>query len=220
MRLAALLLALATPLAAQEYVSVDRRLADVDFHRLVACAASPGGPCRKPMLRWPAAMRAPLTVGLVSEPRDLPAYKAAAFDAALEDVVAQVNAVGAGIELAEAEDDPDIRVHVVPVPPGGIVRGTGEPALDGRRLPLALVSVRLDARRGAIAEAAIAVSDDIRRREIAPVMLEEVVQALGLMTDVAGAPYHRSIFFEDGNSAAYLRGQDAEALRLHYPPGS
>ena len=42
---------------------------------------------------------------------------------------------------------------------------------------------------------------------------------MGLPTDIAGEAYRGSIFSETGNSVVRLTGQDAEALRLHYPRG-
>lgn len=222
MRLAPLALLLAAPAAApaaaQEFVTVGERLSDRDFHRLVACAAPPGGACAKPMMRWPAGKRRGLSVGLLPPPPGLPDWKAALVEEGVARAVAEVNGAGAGIRLRAVDGPGDVTVRVVGTPPGGIIGGTGEEALDGRPLPLALVAVRRDRGTGAIAEAQIALSAGIRRREVAPVLLEEVVQALGLVTDVGGAAYHRSIFSETGNSAAFLRGQDAAALRLHYPP--
>ena len=74
----------------------------------------------------------------------------------------------------------------------------------------------LGARDGAIAAAAVAVSMHLPRRVLRSVVLEEVVQATGLVTDVAGAAYGDSIFHETGNDVARLRGQDAAAVRRHY----
>ena len=56
------------------------------------------------------------------------------------------------------------------------------------------------------------------RQAIASVVLEEVVQALGLLTDIRSPVYRRSIFAEDSNSGIRLRGQDAMVIRRHYPP--
>ena len=96
------------------------------------------------------------------------------------------------------------------------MRDTGVPGLDGALLPLGRVALR--ARDGDIREALIAVSAFTRRREIASILLEEITQGLGLMTDIRGPGYARSVFSEDGNSTTRLTGQDAMALRRHYPP--
>ena len=214
-----LLLLVAWPAAAQEFVRVERRLSDVEFHRLVACGARPRRDCAKPLVRWAPERRAALTVGIVGGLDLLQGWKRALVEAGLARAIGEVNGAGAGIRLVRDDADPAIAVHVVAAHPGAPVAGTGVAALDGRPLPLALVAVRRDPDAPAyIAEADIAVSRFIRRREIGPVLLEEVVQALGLLTDVAGDVYRRSVFYESGNSVPFLRGQDAAALRLHYPP--
>ena len=212
----ALGLALLAPGAgAQEFVTLPEPLSDLDFYRAVACAAEPGGPCRKPFLRWPEDRRGALTAGLVSTPDALPPDHAAPFDAALDAAIAAVNGAGSEIGLARDDAAPDIAVHVVSTPPGGVIEGTGVAALDGFELPFARVALRT--RDGVIGEAVIAVSVFAAAGDARSVLLEEVVQALGLMTDVAGPAYARSIFAEEANAAVTLDGQDAAALRLHYP---
>jgi hypothetical protein len=211
---AALLVLLAGPCAAQEFVALPAQVSDEAFYRAVACAAPPGGECRKPYLRWPQARRAALGVGLVTLPGDLPDWRRALFEDGLSAAVAQVNALGAGVTLTRDDPAPAIAVHVVDTPPGGVMTGTGEPTLDGALLPLARVALR--ARDGVISEAVIAISAETRRREVAPVLLEEVVQALGLMTDVSGPAHERSLFAERGNSVARILGRDAMAIRRHY----
>lgn len=79
---------------------------------------------------------------------------------------------------------------------------------------MALVTVR--ARQGDIRAARIAISARARPAEVASLLLEEVVQGLGLMTDISGPAYRQSIFAEDGNATTSLAGQDAMALRRHY----
>ena len=82
---------------------------------------------------------------------------------------------------------------------------------------MAIARVALRSRGCTILSAAIAISQEIRRREIASVVLEELVQALGLPTDIDSPAYTRSIFSEADNATVWLRGQDAAALRRHYP---
>jgi hypothetical protein len=147
----------------------------------------------------------------------LPPGRLALFEAGLERAVAEINALDAGLRLRRVEGAADIAVHVVATPPGHVMRGTGVPALDGSLLPLGLVTLR--ARDDEIREAVIAISSRARRREIASVLLEEMTQALGLMTDIRGPAYRRSLFSEDANAVARLRGQDAMAVRRHYATG-
>ncbi|WP_179378864.1 DUF2927 domain-containing protein [Jannaschia marina] len=214
----ALLAALLLPCAAiaQEFVEVPGPVNDDAFYRAVACAADPGGDCRKPFLRWPEEKRAALTVGLASVTERLEDWQRRLYEEGLDNAIAEVNALGTGIRLTREEDAVDIAVHIVATPPGHVMRDTGVADLDGALLPLGRVALR--ARDGVIREALIAVSAQARRREIASILLEEIVQGLGLMTDVRGPAYRRSLFSEDGNSVTRLEGQDAMALRRHYDP--
>ena len=209
------ILLLASPAVAQEYVSVRGTLADDAFYQVVACAASPGAACRKPFLRWSPAKRAALTVSLGTGTLRLAAAQRVPYEAALDAALAEVNALGADIRLRRVAGPADIAVHVVATHPGRTMRDTGVPGLDGVVLPLARVSV--SARAGEIRAAQIAVSAHARRAEIPSLLLEEIVQALGLITDIRGGAYGGSIFAEDSNSVTTLRSQDAMALRRHYP---
>ncbi|MBF9036550.1 DUF2927 domain-containing protein [Rhodobacterales bacterium HKCCE2091] len=204
------------PLAAQEFVSVDGPLSDEDFYRLVACAAPPGGDCAKPVVRWPDPQRLSLRVGIAGVHPAFPSYKLDLVDQALDAAIDEINALGAHLWLDRHYAAPfDIPVYLLETPEGGLIQGTGNSQIDGSAMSIGRVVIRS---RGAdIQSAAIAISRDIHRREIASVVLEELVQALGLPTDISSGAYRRSIFSEEGNSVVYLRGQDAEAIRLHYP---
>lgn len=212
--LALALLTFAGPAAAQEYVSVRGALADEDFYRVVACAATPGSPCRKPFLRWSSERRRDLTVGFAGSGARAGGAKASAFETALDTAMREVNALDAGLRLRRSDAVPDIAIYIVPTAPGRVMRNTGVPELDGVRLPLARVSIRT--RSGEIRRATIAISAQARRHDVASLLLEEIVQGLGLITDIRGRAYHGSIFAEDSNSTVALRGQDAMALRRHY----
>ena len=202
--------------AAQEYIDVDGPLGDADFYRVVACGAPPGGDCAKPRIHWPADRRHPLAVGIAQVDPGVPDYRVGLLDRALDDAIAEINGAGADITLARVPGGPfDIPVYLVDVPQGGVVEGTGNASLDGEQIAIGRVVIR--SRGSRITSAAIAISAEIRRREIASVMLEELVQSLGLTTDILGPAYEASIFAEDSNSTVWLRGQDAEALRRHYP---
>lgn len=207
-----LALALALPASAQEYVAVRGPLADDDFYRVVACAAKPGAPCRKPFLRWPLSRRNDLTVAIAPGPlrpgqRE---HYARGLDAALH----EINAQAAGLHLRRVEGMADMTIYVVATPPGRVMRRTGVADFDGLVLPLALVTVR--ARAGEIHTARIAISAQARDEDVPSLLLEEVVQGLGLITDIEGGAYRGSIFAEHGNATVRLAGQDAMALRRHY----
>ena len=69
-----------------------------------------------------------------------------------------------------------------------------------------------------IQSAKVTISDRVENRDLKSVMLEEVVQSLGLLTDIHGRHYHnKSIFSETGWRIKRLRGQDAKAILYHYP---
>ena len=213
----ALTLALAAPVAVgQEFVSVPGLISDADFYRLVACAAPPGGDCAKPIIRWPEERRLRLRVGIAAVAATFPSYKFDLIDRALDDAIAEINASGAALYLTRAyEGDLDVPLFLVDTPQGGTISGTSLPDLDGADMAIARVALR--SRGDEIVASAIAISQDIQRREIASVVLEELVQAMGLPTDIDGPAYERSIFAEYSNSTVWLRGQDAAALRQHYP---
>ncbi|MBF9031344.1 DUF2927 domain-containing protein [Rhodobacterales bacterium HKCCE3408] len=207
---------LPAPLAAQEYISVDGPISDEDFYRLVSCAAPPGGACAKPVVRWPDPQRLTLRTGIAWASPRFPAYKLDLVDQALDHAVEEVNGTGAHLWLERHYAGPfDIPLYLVDTPVGGLIEGTGNSQIDGAEMAIGRVVIR--SRGAAIVSAAIAISMDISRREISSVVLEELVQALGLPTDIEAEAYDRSIFSENSNSAVWLRGQDAEALRRHYP---
>jgi Protein of unknown function (DUF2927) len=218
LRAALLLFFLMAPMAAsaQEFITIPGRVSDEAFYRLVACAAPPGGACAKPQIRWSEDRRLTLSVAITQIDDGFPSYKLNLVDAALDAAIAEINHTGAYLLLERVyEGTPDISVYLVDTPQGGTITGTGNAEMDGEALAVGRVAIRSVG--GEIQEAAIALSRDIRRREVASVMLEELVQAMGLPTDVQSPAYADSIFSEDGNSVVWLRGQDAEALRRHYP---
>jgi hypothetical protein len=202
--------------AAQEFIFVPDVISDEEFYQLVACAAPPGGDCAKPMIRWPQARRHPLRVGIAAIAPSFPGYKLDLVDRAIDSAIDQINTLGADLSLVRVyEGGLDVPIFLVATPQGGRISGTSIAELDGSDMAIARVALR--SRGGDIHAAAIAISQDIRRREIASVVLEELVQAMGLPTDVDGPAYARSLFAEATNAAVWLRGQDAAALRRHYP---
>lgn len=212
-----LVFALATAGArGEEFIPVPDLISDEAFYRLVACAAPPGGECAKPMIRWPDHRRLRLRVGIAGIADSFPSYKLDLVDRAIDDAIAEINASGAALFLTRAyEGDVDVPLYLVDTPQGGTIDGTSLSDLDGAQIAIARVALR--SRGTEIIASAIAISQDIRRREIASVVLEELVQAMGLPTDIDGPAYQDSIFAEYSNSTVWLRGQDAAALQRHYP---
>ena len=200
----------------QEYVAVPDLISDEAFYRLVACAAPPGGDCAKPLIRWPEERRLRLRVGIAQIDRGFADYRMDIVDRAIDRAIAEINGAGAHLYLERAFEAPfDVPFYLVDAPQGGAITGTSVPDLDGSEIAIGRVALR--SRGEWITGAAIAISADIQRREIASVVLEELVQSMGLVTDIVSPAYHDSIFSEDDNSTTRLRGQDAAALRRHYP---
>ncbi len=204
---------------AQEFVASDGALSDDDFYRLVACAAPPGGDCAKPMVRW--TQDRPLRVGIVRMDRAFLGGKAKRARAALVRAVQQVNAAEAGVRLivVDAQDVPDIPILMVDAEAGAMLAGTGVDGLDGQRIGGASTRVwyRPD---GEVLRAAVLFSRTLSIRSYESAMLEELVQALGLLTDIRNPFYDtRSVLSQDSNAVKRLGAQDIMALRRHYPEG-
>jgi hypothetical protein len=217
--LAALLCAAAGTAMAQEYVTAKGKLSDEDFYRLVACAAPPGGACQKPFVRWAPADARDLTIRLVQVDPDYPDKVRAEVEARLDKTLAELNGAGADLRLRRVAPGvtPDISLFLLDLPRDTAVAGTGLPWFDGNPLQAARMQMgwRDD---GTAFVCAIALSRDVTPRAVRRLLIEEITQCLGLMTDVGGSYYaDRSIFSEEGRRADRLQGQDLMALRRHYP---
>lgn len=217
------LLLLAGPALAQgaDFVEARGKLSPLDFYRLVSCAAPPGGPCGVEPVRWPPARARDLRVALAPAPPGFPRDLARAMSAALDAAIGEINGAGAALRLARAPkgEGAPITVHLAAVGEGEAIRGTGVEDVDGEVIGAALVTVWWD--DAGLSEAAIVLARDLPLREAGPVMLEELAQAMGLMTDIRNPLYEGvSVFSEDSNEAAKLSAQDRDALRRHYPPGA
>jgi hypothetical protein len=218
--LAAVLCAAAGTSVAQEYVTARGKLSDDDFYRLVACAAPPGEACQKPFVRWAPADARDLTIRLVQVDPGYPGNVAEKVEAMLDRTLAELNGSGANLRLRRVAPGvtPDISLHLLDLPMGSMVAGTGLTWFDGNPLTTARMQAGWRNDDGSIFICAVAFSRDVEVRAVQRILLEEITQCLGLMTDVRGGHYEsRSIFSEDGMQAKTLKGQDLMALRRHYP---
>lgn len=208
---------LAAPLAAQEYIVTDGPLRDADFYNLVACGASPGGACKMPYVAWD---KPAVTVTFAPVPPAYPVALAKEMDRVLDTALAQINgsAPGLNVQRVSKSESADILLYLQPLRAGDTIRGTGRPEMEGVPIGAALVQIWWDEALR-ITEAVIVFAADIPLGQAGSVMLEEVTQAMGLMTDIRN-PYYNSlsVFAEDSNSVAKLGVQDRMALRRHYPP--
>lgn len=205
-----------TPLAAQEYIITDGPLSDRQFYDLVSCAAPPDQRCNDPKVRWNKSV---VTVTFAPVPVSYPAELAQEFYRALDSSILQIRSAAPGLNLRRVSKNvpADVVLHLQTIRSGDPIRGTGYPDMDGIPIGAAQVQIFWDDDLH-ITEAAIVFASDIPLDQAAPVMTEELTQAMGLMTDIRNPYYEtRSVFSEDSNSVAKLGVQDRAALRMHYP---
>ncbi|MBB3992899.1 hypothetical protein GGR95_000518 [Sulfitobacter undariae] len=189
-------------------------LDDTAFYRLVACAAPPDAPCAKPFYRW---HKTDITIGIVQRAPAFLGGKLKRAEAALERAVQRLNDVGMGITLHPTEDKPDIAIHLLDTARGEKMQAPQPALLTGKTMANAITA--LDVEGSMIQGATIGFSNTIPLRQYESVMLEEITQALGLITDIRNPYYQsRSILSQEAdNSLKALGIQDRMALIRHYP---
>ena len=211
--------ALSSISTAQEYVTASGKLSDEDFYRLVACAAPPGGACQKPFVRWSPTDARDLTVRVVQVDTGYPVKVSAKVEAAPDSALKELNTSGAKLRLRRIAEGltPDISIHLLNLSRDTPVAGTGLPWFDGNVMQAARFQLGWHD-DGTAFICGIALSRDIAVEGLRRILLEELTQCLGLMTDVGGRYYAaRSIFSEDSARMDRLQGQDLAALLRHYP---
>ncbi|TNC47888.1 hypothetical protein FHG66_15565 [Rubellimicrobium rubrum] len=225
MKLGALLLAGllgfgAAAAAEDDFLVTSGKLSSEDFYRLVSCRALPGGPCTVDPVRWSPSRAQDLAVGFAPVPSTYPPQMIRRMSGAVDHAIAEINAAGAALQLRRARkgEPPDITFHLAPVREGDSIEGTGLAGVDGQVIGAALVTIWWDEGED-LAEAVIVMAANLPLSDVGPVVLEELTQAMGLMTDIRNPAYDGiSVFSEDSNSVTRLGPQDREALRRHYPP--
>lgn len=202
--------------AAQEYIVTQGPLSDQDFYNLVSCAAAPGEPCAMPRVAW---AEQPVFVRFAPVPVTYPGALAAEFDRQLDRAISQINGAAPRLDLRRVSkgQPAHITLFLQPIRAGDQITGTGFAALDGVPIGAAQVQIWWDDNFH-LTEAAVVFAADIPLEQAGPIMIEELTQAMGLMTDIRNPYYEtRSVFSEDSNSVAKLGAQDRIALSLHYP---
>ena len=219
MKLVLALLLTANGAAAQEFITANAPLSDTDFYRLVSCAAPLGGDCQKDLVRWSPTDAQDVSIGIVQVEDGYPANVAQLAADALNSTIAQLNAVDANLHVTIWDETikPDIGIHLLTIVEGDAIRNTGLDLLDGEIIEIAKVQLwwhdDLTLTKGAIV-----IGKDIDPADVTSIMLEEVTQSMGLLTDIGGPYYQtRSIFSENSNQLTALGAQDVMALRRHYP---
>lgn len=175
---------MALPAQAQDFVDSSGPLSDEAFYRLVACAAPPEGKCAKPFYQW---TKTNITVGITQRDRAYLGGKLKRAEAALVRALQRLNSVGMALTLIPTEATPDITIHLLDIARGQKITGSTAPLLNGRTMANAITT--LDVEGGTITGAAIGFSNTMTIRQYESVMLEEITQALGLITDIQN-PYY------------------------------
>lgn len=210
---------LVLPAMAQEYITTDGRLSDSDFYRIVSCAAPPGKSCQKDIVRWRPSDAKDLTVAVVDIKSAFPQRKVAPALDAIDQAISEINKADANLRLRRVrpEQDAHITVHLWNQREGEPIKGTGLNGLDGNRLGSGYVYLWWDGNKN-LTRGVILLARDIAVSTIGSIVLEELTQAMGLLTDINNPWYHtRSIFSENANIVTVLQPQDIQALRKHYP---
>lgn len=211
--------ALCAPAQADDFLETEGRLSDRDFYRLVSCRAAPGKACEERLVRWSERDARALGIGLATVASDYPDDLALQMDRSIDLVISTLNGVDADLRLRRVTktSQADIAIHLIGAGAGDMIHGTGNSEVDGTEIGAALVHIRWNL-VGDIVEGTIAVASDIPLTEAYPVLLEEITQSLGLMTDIRNPYYEgRSVFSEDSNNVTKLSDQDRIAIQRHYP---
>ncbi len=207
------------PAQVPDYLETEGLLSNEDFYRLVSCRALPGGPCTVEPVRWPRDRALDLAVDIAPLPQGYSSDMAARMSGAIDHAIAEINSAGAALHLRRAAkgERPDISLHLSTVHEGDAIQGTGVWGVDGQVIGAALVTVWWDEGQD-LTEAVIVLAENLPAADVGPVVLEELTQAMGLMTDIRNPSYEGvSVFSEDSNRVTRLGPQDREALRRHYP---
>lgn len=213
--LALAILLVADGSAAQDYIRSKGRLSDNDFYRLVACGQPQGGVCTFRLRRWPSDLAHNITVTKLLDIDPVSPIVVAQVSLAIDHAIDTLNATGANIRLRRLPDNAPGRVQLS-------VRSHATMQLVSNEtrpetVPAGLVVFQTDG-PSRITGAVIMIDADLPLTQINSVVLEELTQSLGLPYDISN-PYYlrRSIFSQDRNSVTVITGQDAAALRQHYP---
>ncbi|WP_299611498.1 DUF2927 domain-containing protein [uncultured Tateyamaria sp.] len=206
----------ASAAGAQDYIETNGPLSDDDFYRLVACAAPPGQGCRDAIVRWSPRAARNITIGITRIDDSFPRRNARLIQTALTTAGQEIAALNAGVAFTTTNTRPDIRVLLMDHPQNTRLRGTGIPGLDGNFIEAARFQIWWNGDKH-ITRGVIVITPHIRPSDIRSMVLEEMTQSLGLMTDIRNPTYaNSSIFSQDSNAITRLQGQDAMAVRRHY----
>ena len=170
-------------------------------------------------MRW--QVERPLRLWVAPLPQAYLGGKAKRAEAAITFAIKELNRSDAAISLARTDikTAADIQLFFLDQARGEPIQGTGLSWVDGARLGGATTRMQANVAKGEILAAAIVVSTTLGIATYEGVILEELTQALGLMTDIKSSAYvGASVLSQDGNRVTRLGAQDKIALKQHYPP--
>jgi hypothetical protein len=210
---------LATPALADSQLVIDEVVSDGNFYRAVACGAPPGKDCAIPLVRWNAATARDLRVQVVQTDAFFARVHGRRGERALDRAIREINGTGAALSLSRVEAaKAPVKVWFSGLMEGDPITLPGSSTSTGDRMEGARVYIWWNERRE-IEEAMIVISAGLAADAMESVVLEELTQALGFLTDLEGRAYaETSIFSETSNAVTRLLGQDRMVVRRHYPP--
>jgi hypothetical protein len=215
--------ALAGTTFAKDHTLSNGRLSNDQFYRAVSCLAPIDKPCQSQRLRWPTDISKKLTVGLVQVQKGTTALQEQTVRDAIKEAVEIINDAGANVKLhyitGFRAKRTTIRVHIVtPQGPKYLIAGTRFKDLNGLTAQNARTVIL--GGNGKILRTGVTISNTLKNpTQIRAIVLEELVQSLGLMWDIDN-PYYNdtSIFSQFGpDNLMKIEGQDKAALQRHYP---
>lgn len=201
----------------QDFIVTDGPLSDDDFYNLVSCEAEPGTDCTFEPVRWSERDASDLTVSILDVAESFQHYALA--DEALDIAVSEINAAGGSVQLRRLPDGEEAHVtlYLSGIREGEPISGIGLRDVDGAILQGAYVHIFWNGARE-LTRGLIIMAQTLEGFDIQPIILEEVTQSLGLLTDIRNPWYEtRSVFSEDSNMVTRLGKQDAMVIRRHYP---
>lgn len=204
---------------AADYVQSEGPLSDDDFYNLVTCGAPVGDTCAFPVVRWPDEKARDLTYALATPQPDYPVWLNDQLSRELDRAIAHINDAGASVKLRRVTDvaTADVVIYPQNIANGDRINGLNRISVDGTPIGAAYVQVWWDGNTE-IYDALIVMARDIPPSEVYPILLEEITQSLGPLTDIKNPWYEtRSVFSEDSNSVIALGQQDQMVLHRLYP---
>ena len=209
---------------ARDHTFSNGMLSDDQFYAAISCKAKLDGRCREKPTRWPAYLSNQLTVGLAQVQKGTTDAQEDVVRAALKDSVAMINASGANVKLRYitrfVPSRAWIKFHIIqPHGPRHEIKDMPMKGFDGLRAQNARTKLYVT-KNYQIGRVGVTISNTITDpTQLRALVLEELVQSLGLMWDIENPFYNNiSIFSQSGpDNLLTIAGQDKAALQRHYP---